>query len=253
MQNSKNFFFLICLIIFPLIRTDLSESYKNLDQKILSFLGNKAKVQEADDAISSVLSLLQDLKGSNIEEQDKADKRYAEEEAKYLGAIAELQNVYDDNTQHFLSAQEDYLSIQEKKNDTQYALQWIQDRVKSNSEKIEKLAYQRCESNALFIESLRENQEGMEVLEWLKQDLENLKSKGVIFLEDNELSSYTDKLSGYSQIYEQEAIANFVKLGEEKLSDTVGLIDLSKYYYFLNFLKMLKFLNSGRLRPQKKR
>lgn len=228
MQKKQYLIFLICLILFPLIRTDLSESYKDLDQKIISFLGNKQRVQESNDAVGSVLSLLQDLKGSNTEEQEKADKRYTEEEAKYLAAITELQNVYDDNTQHFLSAQDDYLSIQEKKNDTTYALQWIQDRIKSNSEKIEKLAMQRCESNALFIESLREHQEGLEVLEWLQQDLENLKSKGVIFLEDDELGSFTDKLSGYSQIYEQEAIARFVKLGEEKLADTVGLIDISK-------------------------
>ena len=233
MRNiNKNLIFIIILVILPLIKCDLSESYKKIDQKILSFLSNKQRVQEADDAISSVLNLLQDLKGSNVEEQEKADSRYADEEQKYLAAIKELQTLYDDNTNHYVTAQNDFINIQEKKNDTSYALEWIQERIKANSEKIERLAVQRCESNSLFIESLREHQEGLEVLEWLKQDLENLKVKGVIFLEDDEIQSYTDKLTGYSHIYEKEAIAQFVKLGETKLTDSIGLIDLSRKIIF---------------------
>lgn len=241
MKNSKiNFLFLIYLLILPLCYADLSENYKKIDQKILSFLSNKQRVQDADDAISSVLNLLLDLKGSNVEEQEKADVRYKEEEAKYITAINELQTLYDDNTKHYLTAKDDYFNIQEKKNDTSYALEWIQERIRSNSDKIEKLAAQRCESNALFIEGLREHQEGLEVLEWLQQDLKNLKERGVIFLEDDEIQSYTAKLAGYSQIYEKEAIAKFVKLGEEKLTDSVGLIDLGKNkeeisYSYLNF------------------
>lgn len=183
-------------------------------------MSNKQKVQDANDAISSVLSLLQDLQGSNREEQEKADARYKEESEKYEAAIIELQNVYEDNTKHFAAAQDDYVTIQEKKNDTAYALQWIQERIKSNSEKIEKLAAQRCESNALFIENLREHQEAMEVLEWLQQDLENLKNKGVLLLQDGEIQTYTQKLTGYSQIYEKQAIMKFIKLGEQKQTNS---------------------------------
>ena len=230
--------FISILLLLPLILCDLTSFSKKIDQKILSFLSNKQRVQEANDAISSVLNLLLDLKGSNLEEQDRADARYTEEEAKFLTAINELQTLFDDNTKHFYTAQSDFLNIQEKKNDTSYALEWIQERIKSNSEKIEKLAAQRCEANALFIESLREHQEGVEVLDWLIQDLQNLKNNGVIFLEDDEFQSYTEKLTGYSQIYEKEAIKKFVELGEEKLSDRVGLslIDLSKKFFCLNFL-----------------
>lgn len=239
-----NVFFLLFLISIPQIRPNLLESYKKIDQKILSFLSNKQKVQDANDAISSVLSLLQDLQGSNREEQEKADARYNEESAKYEAAIIELQNVYEDNTKHFAAAQDDYETIQEKKNDTTYALQWIQERIKSNSEKIEKLAAQRCESNALFIENLREHQEGMEVLEWLQQDLENLKNKGVLFLQDGEIQTYTQKLTGYSQIYEKQAIMKFIKLGQQKQNNEGDeLLSLVGNLICLCFFKFLFFLD----------
>lgn len=228
MKNYTNsLLFLVFLMLIPQIRPNLSDSYKKIDQKILSLITNKQKVQDTNDAIVSVLNLLVDLKGSNREEQEKADTRFNEESSKYEAAILELQNIYEDNTKHFLTAQDDYLTIQEKKNDTTYALEWIQERIKSNSEKIEKLAAQRCESNALFIENLREHQEALEVLEWLQQDLENLKSKGVLFLEDDDIQSYTQKLTGYSQIYEKEAVAKFVNLGKEQPADSVdNLVEL---------------------------
>ena len=51
MQTPKTFSFWFVWSLFIYLDW-LIESYKNLNQKILSFLGNKAKVVEADDAIS---------------------------------------------------------------------------------------------------------------------------------------------------------------------------------------------------------
>ena len=124
-------------------------------------------------------------------------------------------------------------SIQEKINDTKYAMDWINSRIKTNNEKIEKLAGQRCESNSLFIETLREKQEALEVLAWLKKDLEELKAKGVLFLEEDEIKDFTTKLNGYSKIYEQKALKDFEKLAKNdenhfSLIETEGILFILK-------------------------
>lgn len=90
-------------------------------------------------------------------------------------------------------------------------LNWNEKRFKANELKLENLAEQRCEANALFIDTLREYKNAMSVLDWIKSDAQNKQSA---FVEKR--GDYAEKLSKYANLFEEQAIQDFVKLGEEQ-------------------------------------
>lgn len=52
-------------------------------------------------------------------------------------------------------------------------MNWNEKRFKSNVNKLETLAEQRCEANSLFIDTLREYKNALSVLDWVRNDVKN--------------------------------------------------------------------------------
>lgn len=52
----------------------------------------------------------------------------------------------------------------------------------------------------------------MSVLEWIKSDATNKSS----FVEKSKSGEYAEKLSKYANLFEEQAVQEFVKLGEEQ-------------------------------------
>ena len=126
--------------------------------------------------------------------------------------IKDLQKVVDSNEKMFKDTQDAVKEVDAKLKETKETLDWIKSRRDSNNKKLDNLSGQRCESNSLFIDSLRENQEALEVLEWLEADLKVQRGS---FLDEGKIKTYTEKLSQYSKIYEQTALSNFVSLASK--------------------------------------
>lgn len=80
---------------------------------------------------------------------------------------------------------------------TQDYLNWNEKRYKSNDNKLENLAEQRCEANSLFIDTLREYKNALSVLDWISKDV---KTKEGAFIEKND---YAEKLSKYANLFEE--------------------------------------------------
>jgi hypothetical protein len=59
---------------------------------------------------------------------------------------------------------------------------------------------------------LREYKNALSVLEWVRNDV---KSKEGAFVEKQKVGEYAEKLSKYANLFEEQALSEFVKLGDE--------------------------------------
>ncbi|CAD8078313.1 unnamed protein product [Paramecium sonneborni] len=201
------------VLIILLLSQSVFCSPKKINTDFLNLLSSKTNVLSSQDAIQSVLILLEDLQGANVEAQDKADLTFQRFESAILQDINEFSGIVNVNSKSAAAAQQDLEAVDLKIQQTTDYLNWNNKRYKANEVKLENLAEQRCEANALFIDTLREYKNALSVLDWVRSDA---KSKQSTFVEKSHIGDYAEKLSKYANLFEEQAVQDFVKLGEEE-------------------------------------
>lgn len=128
---------------------------------------------QAQDAVDDALNVLKDLIKAQQDEQAAHDSSYAREKKRLEDTLAQLEvrrqrkrAECDDSKSHV-----DY--VQDEITDTQNHLDFIAKRVATINQQRIDLHSARCEANQVFIQSLREHRDALEVIEFLKQDLQN--------------------------------------------------------------------------------
>ena len=87
-------------------------SPKKINTDFLNLLSSKTNVMSSQDAIQSVLTLLEDLQGANVEAQEKADYTFSRFEQAILGDINEFSGIVNVNSKSAASAQSDLEAVE---------------------------------------------------------------------------------------------------------------------------------------------
>ncbi|CAD8105385.1 unnamed protein product [Paramecium primaurelia] len=203
------------VLVILLLSQSVLCSPKKINTDFLNLLSSKTNVMSSQDAIQSVLTLLEDLQGANVEAQDKADLTFQRFENAILQDINEFSGIVNVNSKSAAAAQQDLEAVDLKIQQTTDYLNWNNKRYKANELKLENLAEQRCEANALFIDTLREYKNALSVLDWVRSDAQ---SKQANLIEKSHVGDYAEKLSKYANLFEEQAVQDFVKLGDDETS-----------------------------------
>jgi chromosome segregation ATPase len=201
--------FLICLAA-----TSFAAS-TDMKSKLASLLTVKA---QASDAVDSALQLLYDLVQAEHDEQADHDVRHAEEIRVGDAQIAYLSDVKAQIRQECDNGHEHLQFILDEIHDTETHLAWIQGRVDTLNTQRQELADARCESNAIFVQTLREHNDAFEVIAWLRQDLANWQAAEDLNSHASlaQITNIADKLKAYSHLFDQSAIKEFAQLADPK-------------------------------------
>ncbi|CAD8182629.1 unnamed protein product [Paramecium octaurelia] len=203
------------VLVILLLSQSVLCSPKKINTDFLNLLSSKTNVMSSQDAIQSVLTLLEDLQGANVEAQDKADLTFQRFENAILQDINEFSGIVNVNSKSAAAASQDLEAVDLKIQQTTDYLNWNNKRYKANEVKLENLAEQRCEANALFIDTLREYKNALSVLDWVRSDAQ---SKYTNLIEKSHVGDYAEKLSKYANLFEEQAVQDFVKLGDDEAS-----------------------------------
>ncbi|KAM3137557.1 hypothetical protein pb186bvf_010347 [Paramecium bursaria] len=207
---------LAVLLMVMLLNQQVQCAPKKINTDFLNLLSSKTNLKSSYDAIQAIVTLLTDLIGANIEAQEKADFTWQRFEQAILKDINELSGIVNVNSKAAATAQTDLEAVSVKIAQTVDYLNWNEKRYKSNVNKLDNLAEQRCEGNSLFIDTLREYKNAISVLDWVRSDAQNKQS----LVEKGKVGDYAEKLSKYANLFEEQALQDFVKLGEEEQAFT---------------------------------
>ncbi|CAD8119873.1 unnamed protein product [Paramecium sonneborni] len=203
------------VLVILLLSQSVLCSPKKINTDFLNLLSSKTNVMSSQDAIQSVLTLLEDLQGANVEAQDKADLTFQRFENAILQDINEFSGIVNVNSKSAAAASQDLEAVDLKIQQTTDYLNWNNKRYKANELKLENLAEQRCEANALFIDTLREYKNALSVLDWVRSDAQ---TKQTNLVEKSHVGDYAEKLSKYANLFEEQAVQDFVNLGDDQNS-----------------------------------
>jgi len=183
----------------------------DMKNKLSALLTVKA---QANDAVDSALQLLYDLLQAEHDEQADHDARHAQELEDGHAQIAELTQIHNDIRQQCDNGHSHLDFIDGEINDSNNHIAWVDARVVTLNNQREELAAGRCESNAIFVQTLREHNDALEIIAWLRNDLNNWNvAANAGFAQINNVA---DKLKLYSHLFNEQALSEFLALGEPK-------------------------------------
>lgn len=170
----------------------------------------------AVDAVDSALQLLRDLKQANVDAQAKADEINVTQEAELARQIADLTTIADQNKQVGDDSTAHRKHIEAEIQSTQEYLVWNNNRKAEIVRKRDEYREQRCIANLMFIKSLKEHDEALEVVRWLKEDVLGVvqahqAGEDVSFADISTMDSAM-KLTAYAHLFNQKALAEFAQL-----------------------------------------
>jgi len=180
-----------------------------MKMKLSALLTVKA---QANDAVDSALQLLRDLVEQEHDEQTRHDAQHEEEVSTGLARISNLKDVEDSIRGQCDNGHAHLQFIDDEITDTNNHISWIDARVETLTTPREELAAGRCESNAIFVQTLREHTDALAIIEWLRTDLNNWNvAANTELLQVNNIA---DKLKLYSHLFNEQALNEFLQLGE---------------------------------------
>ena len=179
---------------------------------------------KARDAIDSVFELLNDLKESNEEAQFADDAKNKTDEEIGQATISKFTQVKSLNEQILQNANANRVHFEQELRDTKTYLAWNEARREEIQRKSESLADNQCYSNSLFVRSLKQGQEALDVITLLKQDLQSYIATGsdleLAQVSTNQVKTVADKLKGYSNIIHASEVQAFLQLADESSSSS---------------------------------
>lgn len=173
---------------------------------------------QASGALDTVMSLLQDLKKANENERAEWEGKNKTWEEKGKKMIAQMSEILSVNEKNYQESVEHRQFIDREIQDTEEHIEWIEHRFIDIQRKLEELGVQRCRSNAIFVNSLKQHSDGLKALKIIQGEIQAMQANGEL----TELHSVTDRLRSYEHLFEKEAISNFLQLAN---GDDYGLHD----------------------------
>ena len=220
--------FILFVLSISLVSADRFKD--KLNAKVSSLLQAKSK---AMDAVDTVLSLLNDLKQSNVNEQATADTNNATQEAEGLQQINELTSIRDRMNQALNDATSHRVWVETQLTDTKNYIQWILKRQNDVLNQLDELSEHRCYSNAMFIKALKEHNDAIKVIAALIADLKAQQNSGGDVVAQTQLHSITNKLREYTSLFNKDALKSFLALS----SSNNKLLYNIKSIFSLNFFR----------------
>jgi len=182
----------------------------DMKMKLSSLLAIKA---QSNDAVDSALGLLNDLLRAEHDEQAAHDASHAEELEAGHAQIAALTDIQSTIRGQCDNGHEHLDFVDKEIQDSHNHIDWIDGRVSTLNTQREELAAGRCESNSIFVQTLREHTDAFEIIAWLRNDLNNWNVAQNSFVQ---VSNIADKLKLYSHLFNEQALNEFLALGEPK-------------------------------------
>ncbi|CAD8148510.1 unnamed protein product [Paramecium octaurelia] len=186
--------------------------------QIMAFLQTGTK---AMDAIDTVFGLLNDLIQSNKDAQFAADQKNETDEWVGAQTIEQFTKIKSLNQKLFQQSIENRAQFEQELSDTKNYLAWNEQRQDEIARKIEVLLDQQCLSNQLFVRSIKQNREALEVVRLLKQDVAGYIINGDSF-ELAQVKSVADKLKSYSNTFNEHEINSFLQLANNQEDGSVS-------------------------------
>ncbi|CAK93117.1 unnamed protein product (macronuclear) [Paramecium tetraurelia] len=186
--------------------------------QIMAFLQTGTK---AMDAIDTVFGLLNDLIQSNKDAQFAADQKNETDEWVGAQTIEQFTKIKSLNQKLFQQSIENRAQFEQELSDTKNYLAWNEQRQDEIARKIQVLLDQQCLSNQLFVRSIKQNREALEVVRLLKQDVAGYIINGDSF-ELAQVKSVADKLKSYSNTFNEHEINSFLQLASNQEDGSVS-------------------------------
>ncbi|CAD8059095.1 unnamed protein product [Paramecium primaurelia] len=186
--------------------------------QIMAFLQTGTK---AMDAIDTVFGLLNDLIQSNKDAQFAADQKNETDEWVGAQTIEQFTKIKTLNQKLFQQSIENRAQFEQELSDTKNYLAWNEQRQDEIARKIDVLLDQQCLSNQLFVRSIKQNREALEVVRLLKQDVAGYIINGDSF-ELVQVQSVAEKLKSYSNTFNEHEINSFLQLANNQEDGSVS-------------------------------
>ncbi|CAK73707.1 unnamed protein product (macronuclear) [Paramecium tetraurelia] len=186
--------------------------------QIMAFLQTGTK---AMDAIDTVFGLLNDLIQSNKDAQFAADQKNETDEWVGAQTIEQFTKIKSLNQKLFQQSIENRAQFEQELSDTKNYLAWNEQRQDEINRKIQVLLDQQCLSNQLFVRSIKQNREALEVVRVLKQDVAGYIINGDSF-ELVQVKSVAEKLKAYSNTFNEQEINSFLQLANKQEDGSVS-------------------------------
>ncbi|CAD8186126.1 unnamed protein product [Paramecium octaurelia] len=178
---------------------------------------------KAMDAIDTVFGLLNDLVQSNKDAQFAADQKNETDEWVGAQTIEQFTKIKSLNQKLFQQSVENRVLFEQELQDTKNYLAWNEQRQDEITRKINVLLDEQCLSNQLFVRSIKQNREALEVVRVLKQDVAGYIINGDSFeFVQEKTTSVAQKLKAYSNLFNDEEIKTFLSLAQTKQEDGVS-------------------------------
>ncbi|CAD8177735.1 unnamed protein product [Paramecium octaurelia] len=186
--------------------------------QILALLQTGTK---ASDAIDTVFGLLNDLIQSNKDAQFAADQKNETDEWVGAQTIEQFTKIKNLNQKLFQQSIENRAQFEQELHDTKNYLAWNEQRQDEIARKIQVLLDEQCLSNQLFVRSIKQNREALEVVRVLKQDVAGYIINGDSF-ELVQVHSVADKLKQYSSTFQEQELKSFLQLANKQEDGSVS-------------------------------
>jgi hypothetical protein len=167
--------------------------------------------------VEAVYSLLNDLKMANLEAQNMADKKNMTDEEIGAKVIGELTKVMDINRKTWQDAKDHRDWVDGEVKAAIDFINWAHGRIAEIDRRGVELEEMRCFSNGLFVRSIKQHQDALEVIRVLKQDLSGYMT-GAASMAEIKVDNVADKLKMYSNLFNQKAMDQFVELASDQAS-----------------------------------
>ncbi|CAD8093314.1 unnamed protein product [Paramecium sonneborni] len=193
-------------------------SATSTQDQILALLQTGTK---ARDAIDTVFGLLNDLIQSNKDAQFAADQKNETDEWVGAQTIEQFTKIKNLNQKLFQQSIENRAQFEQELQDTKNYLAWNEQRQDEIVRKIGVLLDEQCLSNQLFVRSIKQNREALEVVRVLRQDVAGYIINGDSF-ELAQVQSVADKIKQYRNTFQEQEIESFLQLANKQEDGSVS-------------------------------
>mmetsp|Transcript_1352 Transcript_1352/g.1224 ORF Transcript_1352/g.1224 Transcript_1352/m.1224 type:complete len:396 (+) Transcript_1352:75-1262(+) len=197
------------LLFIGLIATAFAAE-TTLQSQLEALMSVKAQAMEGTD---SALDYLYLLIQNQHDEQAAHDAKYAEQKARLEKRLAELAILKAQQREECDNSHAHTQFIQDEITDTETHLEWITNRRNTLNQQREDLKAQRCEAAFVFVRNLKEHYDGLEVINFLRSDLNAYQNSANSFAE---VSSGLDRLMQYAHLFNTNELNSFIQLADPK-------------------------------------
>ncbi len=162
-------------------------------------------------AFDQVKNLLSNMKTDILKEQQDADVRNEKDKKDCDNKINAAQDKVNSRQKDVDDLKAHIKFLQNEKAENEKDKKTREDRIVANNAMLKKFKDERCENNLLFVKSLREHMEAMDILKALKEDIDNYfknKKQGTVN------TAFLERFAEFSHLLSEEHRQVFLQLSD---------------------------------------